>query len=83
MHLGVSESADGEFHARPSIVGQIARDAKAQTLVLSHFLGVEREHPRFEMFSLSDLRGNIALVRKFYTGAIVEAEDLKCIVIEE
>jgi hypothetical protein len=37
----------------------------------------------FEIFSLGDLRANVALVRKFYSGRIVEAEDLECIVIEE
>ncbi len=82
MHFAVSEASRGPVHARPSIVGQIARDAKVRKLVLSHFLGVEQTHPRFGDFSLGDLTGNVAVLQKYYTGELIQAEDLQCIAIE-
>ena len=54
MHLAVAEtSVPGPIHAVPSVVGRVAREAEARKLVLSHFAGVEREHPRFNSFSLA------------------------------
>lgn len=72
MHLVVPEGASGvarRLHAPPSVVGITAEQAKAQKLVLSHFMAR----------SLDDLEANVELVDKHYGGEIVLAEDLACI----
>ncbi|HJO38074.1 MAG: MBL fold metallo-hydrolase [Vicinamibacterales bacterium] len=82
MHLAVAEATDGPIHARPSVVGQIARDAGVGTLILSHFMGVEPEHPGHEGFSLADQAANVAIVRRAFEGDLVLADDLLCLPID-
>jgi ribonuclease BN (tRNA processing enzyme) len=80
MHLSHAEtSVPGNIHAPPSVVGRVAQEAGARRLVLSHFSGVEREHRRFNSFSLSDLPANVAVVQEHYKGEIIVASDLLCI----
>lgn len=76
MHMAVPENADAAsrlLHAPPSRIGQIAAAARADRLVLSHFMAR----------SLRDLDTNIGLVRSFFVGEIVIAEDLICIRVAE
>jgi ribonuclease BN (tRNA processing enzyme) len=72
MHMVVPEGVEGAgraLHAPPSRIGEIASDAAAGKLVLSHFMAR----------SLADLDGNVAEVRQRYDGDIVLADDLVCI----
>ena len=72
MHMVIPEDAEGaarRLHAPPSLIGRIAADAAPKTLVLSHFMAR----------SLRDLDGNVALVKKLYSGKVILAEDLACI----
>ena len=75
MHLVIPEDAGAtarRLHAPPSVIGQVAQAAKAQRLVLSHFMAR----------SLRNLEGNVALVEAAYSGEIVLAEDLVCLLLE-
>ncbi|MEE9452705.1 MAG: MBL fold metallo-hydrolase [Gammaproteobacteria bacterium] len=69
MHLP-NEERDGPdetfWHANPSTIGEIARDAGVGKLVLSHFMDG----------SLNELGESIAYIRDSYTGQIECAEDL-------
>jgi len=56
-------------HAKPSVWGQMASDARAGTLILSHLQ--ER-----------DLEGRIAHLRSRYSGPLTVAEDLLCVAVE-
>lgn len=72
MHMVVPEDVSGvgrRLHAPPSVIGEIAGQAKPGRLVLSHFMAR----------SLEDLQGNLALVRKGYAGDVTVAEDLACV----
>ncbi|MDP6606422.1 MAG: MBL fold metallo-hydrolase [Dehalococcoidia bacterium] len=82
MHFAVAEATDGPLHARPSIVGQIARDAGVDTLVLSHLSGLDPAHPRYGDFSLADQAANVSIVREAFDGNLVLAGDLLCLPIE-
>jgi len=82
MHFAVTEATDGPRHARPSVVGQIARDAGVDTLVLSHLSGLDPAHPRYGDFSLSDLDASVAEVRASFAGNLIVAEDLYCLPVE-
>jgi ribonuclease BN (tRNA processing enzyme) len=56
----------GNLHAKPSMVGAVARDAAVGKLVVSHFMpGIENE-----------LDPAVATVREAYSGPIAVAEDL-------
>lgn len=72
MHMVVPEGVEGAgrtLHAPPSRIGEIAAEAGASKLVLSHFMAR----------SLADLDGNVAEVRQRFDGEIVLADDLVCI----
>lgn len=72
MHLVIPEGAEGvarRLHAPPSVIGKIAAQAGADTLVLSHFMAR----------SLRDIDASVALVRQGYDGEVVLAEDLACV----
>jgi ribonuclease BN (tRNA processing enzyme) len=73
MHMPIAEGATGgalELHAEPGRIGSIASDARAKSLVLSHFMAR----------SLRDLQANVDVVRGRYGGETVVAEDLLCLV---
>ncbi|HUR94989.1 MAG TPA: MBL fold metallo-hydrolase, partial [Gemmatimonadales bacterium] len=84
MHLSLSARAPdplAQIHARPAIVGQVARRAKAKRLVLSHFIKAPSTVKTQEWFSLSDLNAAVGEVRKHFSGPIDAAVDLQCIPI--
>lgn len=86
MHLGVSEEAAGVsawLHAKPSVVGKIAQEAGVRTLVLSHFMKLDRAHPYARNFSLHNLESNLAQLKNNYSGTVVLAEDLQCIEVKK
>jgi ribonuclease BN (tRNA processing enzyme) len=58
---------DGNLHAKPSMVGVVARDAGVGMLVVTHFM------PRIE----GELDAALALVRRAYHGPVVVANDLQ------
>lgn len=66
------ELPHGNLHAKPSKVGELARDAGAKALLLSHFM------PPIE----PELDGAVELVRKSYRGRIELANDLQTYQIE-
>ena len=85
MHLAVSTGAPEplrQLHATPAIVGQVARDARVASLVLSHLSELPEGAPAAPAFSVPALDANVAAVREIYDGPVVVAEDLSCIVIE-
>lgn len=82
MHFALStlaSEAQAQIHATPTVVGQVARNANVKRLVLSHFMQAYLYDPGREGFSLSGLDHNIAEVKKYYSGPIVQAADLQCI----
>ena len=70
------------LHARPSVWGQMASDAQAGRVVLSHLSESETDHPRHTSHSGSDLDGSVAHLRSHYDGPLTIAEDLLCVTIE-
>lgn len=62
-----------EYHAPPSLVGQIAATGDPGTLLLSH-LNDSNPWP-------IDLQTNLEIVKSEYSGTIIQAEDLLCIPI--
>ncbi len=73
MHHAVPEDTDPvarRLHARPSEIGTVAAAADAETLVLSHHM----------KRSLADLERGTAEIRARFTGPVVVAEDLMCLV---
>ncbi len=80
-HFAVSEDAEGrmiELHAKPSIWGKMAKDAKVGRLVLSHIMGETKGRPDLTGFSLDT---NVKHVQGAFDGTIVLAKDLMCIPI--
>jgi ribonuclease BN (tRNA processing enzyme) len=71
MHMVIPGDAEGvalKLHATPARIGEIARDAEAKQLLLSHFMAR----------SLQDLDGNVRAVRESYQGPVLVAQDLAC-----
>ena len=84
MHFALSAQAPdpiAQIHARPATVGQIAQEAKARRLVLSHFIQVPSTVTTPEWFSLFDLGAAVGEARKHFSGPIDPAIDLQCIPI--
>jgi ribonuclease BN (tRNA processing enzyme) len=82
MHLGLTEQAPprlAQAHARPAIVGKVARAAQAKRLVLSHFIKAPSTVKTPEWFSLFDLDQAVAEVRKHFAGPVDTTVDLQCI----
>ena len=84
LHLALSQGAPDPIslrHARPSIVGQVARAARARRLVLSHLI---QAVPPVELdwYSLSNLQQALAEVGRNYPGPVEVASDLQCFPIE-
>ena len=81
VHFAVPENARGvgaNLHAKPSVWGRIATDARVGTLVLSHLSGVL---PRGDAGEPVGLEQKLANLRKTYQGPLVIAEDLICVPI--
>jgi ribonuclease BN (tRNA processing enzyme) len=69
LHLTIGAGETGPLlalHATPSVVGQVARDAKARRLVLSHIGEL-------------DLDAALAQVKQSYTGPVLLGADLQCV----
>lgn len=66
------ELPHGNLHAKPSMVGELARDAGVKALILSHFM------PPME----TELNAALELVRRSYRGKIELASDLQTYEIE-
>jgi ribonuclease BN (tRNA processing enzyme) len=82
VHVAVPETQKGfaaDLHARPSVWGQMATDAKVGTLVLSHLSAIA---PRSADGDLPDFAEKLSYVRSRYKGPLVVAEDLMCIPLE-
>jgi ribonuclease BN (tRNA processing enzyme) len=76
MHMPVPEGVGGagrNLHAPPSVIGQIAKKANVNELLLSHFM--ER--------SLRQLDKNVTHIRSEYGGPITLATDLGCYLLTE
>jgi ribonuclease BN (tRNA processing enzyme) len=72
MHLAIPENISGvgrKLHAPPSVIGKIAAETGAGTLVLSHFMAR----------SLVDGEESLKQIRSRYNGWVVNADDLVCI----
>jgi ribonuclease BN (tRNA processing enzyme) len=67
MHLAIGAGSTSPLHAPPSVVGQVARDAGAKQLILSHI----------SIPSVA-LDPAIADVKKFYAGPLTIGRDLQC-----
>jgi ribonuclease BN (tRNA processing enzyme) len=83
-HVSVSETASGfvsELHAKPSVWGEMATNAGAGTLVLSHLTRIAPRDPQNPEAELPGLSERLSNVRSRYSGSIVVAEDLMCIPI--
>jgi ribonuclease BN (tRNA processing enzyme) len=75
MHMPVPEGITGggrQLHAPPSRLGEIADEAGAPVLLLSHFMAR----------SLRDFEANIEQIRDHFDGEIIEANDLLCIALQ-
>jgi ribonuclease BN (tRNA processing enzyme) len=71
MHMPIPEDATGvaiALHAKPSLIGKIAAEANAKSLLLSHFMAR----------SLRDLDKNVEQVKGNYSGSVLLADDLSC-----
>jgi ribonuclease BN (tRNA processing enzyme) len=66
------ELPHGNLHAKPSMVGELARNAGVKALILSHFM------PPIE----TELNNAVELVRRSYRGKIELASDLQTYEIE-
>jgi len=87
-HLAISEApglAAGEdislleLHAPPTLVGELAATGEVGTLLLSHLMGLGQSNPRSAYFSLSNMQSNLELIKKKFSGTVIQAEDLLCI----
>ncbi len=66
LHLMTGAGETSPLHASPSVVGQVARDARARRLVLSHI-------------GQFDLDAAVAEVRRVYKGPVLVGTDLQCV----
>ena len=74
MPMPVPEGATGaarRLHAPPGVIGDIASESGAKQLVLSHLMAR----------SLQNLDRNLAAVQTQYSGPVVVANDLECILL--
>lgn len=84
LHLGLSQGAPdnlAQIHARPATLGQLAQQARAKRLVLSHLMQAPAMVRTPEWFSLFDIEEAVAEVRKHFGGPIETAVDLQCTVV--
>jgi ribonuclease BN (tRNA processing enzyme) len=65
MHLAIGAGGSSPFHASPSVVGRIARDAGAGRLVVGHL-------------GQFDLDAAVAELKQYYKGPLTVGADLQC-----
>lgn len=76
LHMPIPENAGAAaqaLHAVPSRLGEIARDASAQRVVLSHFM----------RRSLEDLDANLAEFRSYYPGNDAASEEAEVLIADD
>lgn len=66
VHFGTEEGRNSAFHAKPSAWGQMATDAGAGLVVVSH------------ISSEADLSAGVEFLKSTYSGQVLVAEDLLC-----
>lgn len=66
MHLTIGARESHPLHAAPAVVGQVARDANARRLVLSHI-------------GQFDLDAAVVEVKRRYSGTVIVGTDLQCV----
>ncbi len=66
LHLAIGTGMTSPFQAAPDVVGRVAHDAAARSLVLSHI-------------GQFDIDAAVADVKKSYAGPITVATDLQCV----
>ncbi|WOJ98123.1 MBL fold metallo-hydrolase [Congregibacter brevis] len=74
LHMPIPEGAGPgarALHATPSRLNEVARDAGAKEVILSHFMAR----------SLRDIESNVALIEAKFPGRVRVAEDLDCVPI--
>lgn len=72
MHIPVPENIAGvgrKLHAPPSLIGKIAAETGAGTLVLSHFMAR----------SLAGWEENLQQIQSIFSGTVISANDLDCV----
>jgi ribonuclease BN (tRNA processing enzyme) len=74
MHFPYGETgpASEAWHAKPSTIGKLAAEADVKALVLSHFMA----------WSLKELDKNVEVVKEYYDGPIVLAQDLERVKVD-
>ncbi len=75
MPMAISQTSSlraQELHMTPEVIGKIAMKVKAKNLILSHLMAR----------SIRNIDKNVSIIRKYYTGRIIIAEDLLCFPIE-
>jgi len=89
VHFAASETASEDpraitaaLHAKPSVWGAMAADARVGAVVLSHLSEPEPSHPAYSSHTDSDFEGSVAHLRSRYDGPLTVAEDLMCVPIE-
>lgn len=85
VHLAVPEQVGGfgaRLHAKPSVWGQMATDAKVGTLVLSHLSAIGPLPPGGSLDGNARLKDSLGHLRSTYQGPLIVAEDLMCIPVE-
>jgi ribonuclease BN (tRNA processing enzyme) len=85
MHLALSEQAEealGEFHAWPSIVARVARQAAVDRLLVGQIVDAPMNHPTRSSFSGSVLPKSVREMQFTYSGPIDVASDLLCIPLD-
>jgi ribonuclease BN (tRNA processing enzyme) len=79
MHLAVGAGESSPAHASPTVVGSIARAARAKRLVLAHLgPGVARASGSGSLQAEFDLEPAVAEVKKEYEGPVTVGVDLLC-----
>jgi ribonuclease BN (tRNA processing enzyme) len=74
MHMPIPENADAgarQLHAVPSKIAKVAKSARADTLLLSHFMAR----------SLRTLEDNVQIIDDGFDGELLLAEDLYCQIV--
>lgn len=67
MHMQTPVGSKNVLHAEPKVVGQVAQDAQAKKLIVSH-IGTKGDK----------LKAAIADVKKAYKGPVIVGDDLQC-----
>jgi ribonuclease BN (tRNA processing enzyme) len=76
LHMPIAETTTDsatQLHALPSLLGELAADANADTVIVSHLMSR----------SLKNLEANLAALKSSYNGNVQVASDLACYTISQ